>query len=152
MYSIIWEVVTYLSEEHIVVCRAVSKQWLGKHFPAETNTYTIMEVLLETVFSTLSLLRRYKQGTRLELRQLSVGSQAMKSRLGGWCEVAASLRVSQLKHWRSWKGASVQRGLEPRNRKLAIVRGRYQTTTSEDTASWKRLSMILWSVEIAIVL
>jgi hypothetical protein len=38
----------------------------------------------------------------------------------------------------SWKGAAVQRGLEPGSRGLAVIRSRYQATTSEDTAGWKR--------------
>jgi hypothetical protein len=37
--------------------------------------------------------------------------------------------------------ATVQRGLEPGSRGIAIVRSRYQATTSEDTAGWKRLSV-----------
>jgi hypothetical protein len=37
----------------------------------------------------------------------------------------------------SLKGAAVQRGLEPGNRRLAIVRINYQATTSEDTDGWK---------------
>jgi hypothetical protein len=41
----------------------------------------------------------------------------------------------------TWKGATIQRGLEPRSRGLAIVRSHYQETSSEDTAGWKRLSM-----------
>jgi hypothetical protein len=39
---------------------------------------------------------------------------------------------------RSWKGAAVQTGLEPGSRGIAIVRSRYQATTSEDTVAWKR--------------
>jgi hypothetical protein len=44
-----------------------------------------------------------------------------------------------------WKGTAVQRGLEAGSRGIAIVRSRYQTNTrtSEDTAGWKRLSVIL---------
>jgi phosphoribosylaminoimidazole (AIR) synthetase len=40
-----------------------------------------------------------------------------------------------------WKGAAVQRGLEPERRGLATVRCCCQETTSEDTAGWERLSM-----------
>jgi hypothetical protein len=50
------------------------------------------------------------------------------------------LRMLDLKHWGSWKGTAVQRGLEPGSRGIAIVRTRYQAIASEDTASWKRLS------------
>jgi hypothetical protein len=40
----------------------------------------------------------------------------------------------------SW-GSAVQRGLEHGRRGIAIVRSRYQETSSEDTASWKKLSI-----------
>jgi hypothetical protein len=43
----------------------------------------------------------------------------------------------------SLKGATVQRGLEPGSRGLAIVRSHYWATTSKDTVGLKRLSMIL---------
>jgi hypothetical protein len=45
--------------------------------------------------------------------------------------MAASLGVS-------FKGAAIQRGLQDGNRGLATVRSRYQETSSEDTALWKR--------------
>jgi hypothetical protein len=48
------------------------------------------------------------------------------------------VRVS-VKKSGSWKGAGVQRGLERGSRGLAIVRSRYQETTSEDTAVGKDL-------------
>jgi hypothetical protein len=41
----------------------------------------------------------------------------------------------------SWKGAAVQGGLEPGSRGTAIVRSRYQATTSEDIAGWERHSV-----------
>jgi hypothetical protein len=53
---------------------------------------------------------------------------------------------------RSWKGATIQRGLESGSRGLATVRSRYHTTTSEDTAGWKRLDVCsgdLRNVEIS---
>jgi hypothetical protein len=43
----------------------------------------------------------------------------------------------------SWKGASIQRGLEPGSRRIAIVRSRYQATSSEDTDDLKIFSVIL---------
>jgi hypothetical protein len=43
----------------------------------------------------------------------------------------------------SWKGVAVQRGLEPGSKEIAIVRSRYQETSSEDTAGWKRLGVNL---------
>jgi hypothetical protein len=44
------------------------------------------------------LAEMFRQRTRIELSQLSVESQAVKKRPGGWCEMAANLEVSQLKH------------------------------------------------------
>jgi hypothetical protein len=38
----------------------------------------------------------------------------------------------------SWKGAAVQRWLEPGSRGISTVRSRYQALTSEDTAGWKK--------------
>jgi hypothetical protein len=40
-----------------------------------------------------------------------------------------------------WKGAAIQRGSEHESKIIAIVRSRYQATTSEDTAGWKSLSV-----------
>jgi hypothetical protein len=48
--------------------RAVSGQRLGKHIPAASDMHAT-----GTVFSTWSVLRCYKQGTRLELSQLYPG-------------------------------------------------------------------------------
>jgi hypothetical protein len=39
----------------------VSRQRIGKHVPTETDTNTTIELLLETVFSTRSLQRGYKE-------------------------------------------------------------------------------------------
>jgi hypothetical protein len=39
----------------------VSRQRLGKYVPAATNTHTIIEVRLETVLSTRSVQRGYKE-------------------------------------------------------------------------------------------
>jgi hypothetical protein len=39
----------------------------------------------------------------------------------------------------SWKGAAIQRKLEHEKKELAIVRSRYQETSSEDTSGWRRL-------------
>jgi hypothetical protein len=97
----------------------VSRQRLGKHLPAATDTHATIEVLLEMVFSIRSVERGYKKnnwGNRISL----VGESVKK-------------RV-QL------EGAVVQRGLEPGGRGITIVRIRCQGTTSEDTAGWKRLS------------
>jgi hypothetical protein len=52
----------------------------------------------------------------------------------------------------SWKGSAIQGGLQPGGRGIAIVKSRYQATTSEDTVGWKRLSVCssdLYSVEIS---
>jgi hypothetical protein len=40
----------------------VSRQRIRKHFPAATNTYATIELLLETMFSTLSVQRDYNEG------------------------------------------------------------------------------------------
>jgi hypothetical protein len=42
---------------NIVTCRALSRQRLGKHVPAATNTHAAMDLPLETVFSTRSMQR-----------------------------------------------------------------------------------------------
>jgi hypothetical protein len=39
----------------------VPRQWLGKHIPATADTYTTTEELLETVFSTWSMQKGYKE-------------------------------------------------------------------------------------------
>jgi hypothetical protein len=44
--------------------RAVSRQRLGKHIPAATDTHATIEVLLETVFSSLTAQRGYKEDGR----------------------------------------------------------------------------------------
>jgi hypothetical protein len=41
--------------------RAVSRQRLSKNIPAATDTHATIEVLLETVFSTRSVQRGYKE-------------------------------------------------------------------------------------------
>jgi hypothetical protein len=47
--------------DYIVACRAVSMQRLCKHVPAATDTHEKIEILLETVFSTQSVQRGYKE-------------------------------------------------------------------------------------------
>jgi hypothetical protein len=39
----------------------VSRQRIGKHIPGATNTLATTELLLEMVFSTLSIQRHYKE-------------------------------------------------------------------------------------------
>jgi hypothetical protein len=51
-------------------CRAVSRQGLGKHVPASTNTHSNITGLLETMFSTSSVQRGYKE----EIWSLPCGS------------------------------------------------------------------------------
>jgi hypothetical protein len=41
----------------------------------------------------------------------------------------------------SWKGAAIQSGLVHGRKELAIVRSRYQETSSEDIAGWRRLTV-----------
>jgi hypothetical protein len=45
----------------IAACRAVSRQRLGKHVPAATDTHAITEVLLEVVFSIRYVQRGSKE-------------------------------------------------------------------------------------------
>jgi hypothetical protein len=52
-----------------------------------------IEELLGTVLSTRTVQRGYIMRTPAELQ--SAESRAMKSRLGGWCEMGTSLGVSQ---------------------------------------------------------
>jgi hypothetical protein len=69
----------------------VSRQRLGNYIPAATDTNATIEVLLETVFSTRSVERGYKEDN-LRNRVSSVREYVRKRG--------------------SWKGAAVQRGLE----------------------------------------
>jgi hypothetical protein len=46
---------------HTVACRAVSRQRFSKQVSAVTNTHATIEVLLETVISTRSVQRGYKE-------------------------------------------------------------------------------------------
>jgi hypothetical protein len=96
----------------------VSKRQLGKHVPATTGKHTTIEILLETAFSTRSVQRDYKED--------SGGNRVI------------SVRESVRKRG-SWKGAADQRGLKRGSRRVVDFRNRYQETTSEDTAGWKRL-------------
>jgi hypothetical protein len=43
------------------VMEPVSRQWIGKHVPAATNTHATIELLLETVFPTWSVQMGYKE-------------------------------------------------------------------------------------------
>jgi hypothetical protein len=68
----------------------ISRQRMGKHVPAATNTNTARELLLETVFSTRSVQNGYKEDNwgdpvSCQLRELSVviENQPVKRRLGG---------------------------------------------------------------------
>jgi hypothetical protein len=69
----------------------VSRQRIGKHFSAAINTHATIEILLETMFSTWSVQRSYKEDNRGN--QVSSVREAVKKR-------------------DSWKGATIQRGLE----------------------------------------
>jgi hypothetical protein len=52
--------------------QTVSRQRTGKHIPAATNTYTTIELLLETVFSIWSMQRGYKEDNWGHPSQLKV--------------------------------------------------------------------------------
>jgi hypothetical protein len=69
----------------------VSRQRIGKHFPAATDTHATIEVLLERVFSTLSVQRSYKEDS---------------------CGNRVSSVWEAVKKRGSWKGAALQRGLK----------------------------------------
>jgi hypothetical protein len=89
----------------------------------------------------VSFVQESEEKSQRQLVDLSVESQPVKRRLGGWREMAISLGVSCNRG--SCKGAAVQSGLEPGSRGIAIVISRYRATTSEDITGWKSLSMIL---------
>jgi hypothetical protein len=112
---------------NIVMRRAVSRQRLCEHVPTPTDTYAGIEVLLETVFSTRSVPRSYKDGS--------------------WDNRFSSLREL-------WGKEAVRR--EPPFREYSIawswristVRSRYHWTAGEDAAGWKRLSeRCVWFVK-----
>jgi hypothetical protein len=70
----------------------VSRQRISKDVPATKNTHTTVELFLETVLSIRSVHKGVIRKTIWATQ--SVESQPVKRRLGGWCEMAASLRVS----------------------------------------------------------
>jgi hypothetical protein len=59
----------------------VSRQWIGKHVPAATNTHGNIELLLEMVFSTRSVQRGYKENNwgNPVSRELSSAREAEKT-------------------------------------------------------------------------
>jgi hypothetical protein len=59
---------------------------------AATDTYATIEELLEALLSVRSVLRLYNEG-QLPLEE---SFERAVRRVGGWCEMAASLGVSQL--------------------------------------------------------
>jgi hypothetical protein len=69
----------------------VSTQRLGKYVPAATYNHATLEILLETMFSTRSVHRGYKEDYRG--KQVSSVGDSVKKNV-------------------SWKGASIQRELE----------------------------------------
>jgi hypothetical protein len=112
----------------------VSRQRLSKHVPTAMDAHTTIEVLLETVFSTRSVQRDYKEDNWDN--RVSSAREAVKERF-------------------SWKGAAVRKGIEPGSRGIAVVRSRHQATTIEDTAVWKNLARVLvkckvWRSEMAL--
>jgi hypothetical protein len=78
----------------------VSRQRLCKHIPTAMDTHAKIEVLLETVFSTWSVQRGYKDDN--------------------WGNQVSSVWKSVRKR-DSWKGAAVQRGFKYGKREIAIV-------------------------------
>jgi hypothetical protein len=113
------------------IYQSVCMQRLGKHFPAATDTHATIEVLLETVFSTWSVLRSYKEDNWSN--RISFVWESVKKRS-------------------SWEVATVQRGLERGSWRISTVRSRCKDRADEDTADWKRLSGCcgdLWILEIS---
>jgi hypothetical protein len=78
----------------------LSGEQLGTHVPLATDTHATIEVLLETVFSTQSVQRGYKEDN--------------------WGNRVSSVQEA-VKKWDSWKRVTVQRKLEPRSRRIATV-------------------------------
>jgi hypothetical protein len=62
-----------------VTRRTASRQRLGKHVPAATNTHATIEVLLETVFSTRSVQRGYKEYSWSKTRHARVEADSNTS-------------------------------------------------------------------------
>jgi hypothetical protein len=62
--------------------KPVSKQVIGKHVPAATNTQTTIELLLETWFSTRSVQSCYKEDNWVD----PVGCQLRGEFYKGGCE------------------------------------------------------------------
>jgi hypothetical protein len=69
----------------------ISRQQLGKHITATTDTHATIEALLEMVFSTRSIQRGYNEDN--------------------WGDRVSSVWASVRKRG-SWKGAAIQKGLE----------------------------------------
>jgi hypothetical protein len=92
---------------------SAARERLGKHVPAET-----VRIQEWTVLSARAAPRSYKEDN--------------------WGNQFKSLRESVKKRL-SWKGAAVQRRLEPGSRGRAIVRSRFKKTFIEGTECWKRL-------------
>jgi hypothetical protein len=71
--------------QDIVACRAVYRRRVGKHVPAATDMHAIIEVMLETVFSSRSVQRGYKKDNWTVGREPSFGedvsAEAKESRL-----------------------------------------------------------------------
>jgi hypothetical protein len=70
----------------------VSRQRLGKHVPAATDTHATIEVLLGNMFSARSMKKAYKKDK--------------------WGNRISSVRESVKEECFSWKGATAERELE----------------------------------------
>jgi uncharacterized protein involved in tolerance to divalent cations len=71
--------------------------------------------------------------SKTRFRAKSVGSQEVKRRLGGCCEMAEKKVVI-------WKGAAIQSVLEPEDRGMILVRSRCWETSrnTENTTMYAR--------------
>jgi hypothetical protein len=76
-FKILWRVEPLLCNSH-EICRAVCRQRLGSRVPAAPNTHSSVEVLLETVFSTRSVHRGYKDNWSKNISVLPCGDRGRK--------------------------------------------------------------------------
>jgi hypothetical protein len=118
---------------NIVACRVVSRQRLGKHVPAETDTHATIEVLLETMFSTWSVQRSYNEDNWTKKRQTRVEAGSNTSTVilrvvGG--DEKGSLKSETVKYGRKSQGT--------RTRERMHWQGPAAHTKDRPVLSWER--------------
>jgi hypothetical protein len=135
----------------------VSRQGISKHILAATNTNTTIELPFETVFSTRSVQSGYKEDNWSDpvSCQCSEGSQLVKRRLGGWCEMAANLAVVSWELSSAWEAVKIES--EPINWRISNVRSRLPGNGWWRHSRLKKLSgrcgdlRIVWFSDIAVI-